>query len=232
MKAWKYGLALLLGLSVSGCGTQGFAQTATGLSGPVVPKHAVPMPEQEQPMAGEGQVALDTAVDLRQETGSMPERGIKTPEEVENLLQKGAYKQADQKLQKFLKKAQGGSYNPCDLIYMPMTVYSRMMWADTLRQDYHREKRDFYIAQYLETCGHTVEAYELQDAMANPRTPETTIEWMTKAIQAEPDYSMSYRTRGEALWQLQRTQEACADFKKCADLKDGFCLDFYTVRCQ
>lgn len=216
MKALKYGLTLLLGLSVCGFGTRVSAQ-ASGQTAEVVPANANPLPDVP---------ATQTTAPTQQQ--EQPQRGVPTPKAVEALVNNGEYTKAVEEFEKFIKTVKG---NQCDMSYLPYTFYDRLLVEDTSRTAYYQEKVKFYADKFLSTCSNTVEAYLMKDSQANPRIPDSTIVWMTRAISLDKNYAILYTMRGEALWELKRTKEACADFEKAVGMNDGYAKEFYDMNC-
>lgn len=217
MKALKYGMALVLGLSLSVCGAQVFAQ-ASGQTQEVTPNNPNTLPE--VPAASQtGQVA--------QQAEEQPQRGVPTPKAIEKMVDNGEYDAAVKEFEKFMKTAKG---NPCDLIYLPYTFYDRLRMEDTSKTAFYQQKADMYINKYLQTCGNTVDGYLLKESVGE-RIPDSTVARMTKAIAIEPNYAMLYTMRGDALWQLERTQEACADYAKAKELGDEYATMMVNTNC-
>lgn len=187
MKTWKYGLALMLGLSVCG-----LAQAQQ------------PNPE------------------------NVPQRGIQVPEAIDQLITKGEYAKAVTEFDSFLAKSKN---KPCDVLNVSYSFYARLALTDAPEAMDYQTKATSYLNQYLSTCGNTADACMLQYWQSGGMV-EDAVKWMTKAIEAEPDYAEPYRVRGDALWRTGQMQEACVDFKKGAELKDGFCQEVYNTRCK
>lgn len=220
MKALKYGLTLILGLGMLGFGTRLQAQTS-GQTADVVPANATPL-------ADIPVMTLPTDEADEQPAEEQPQRGMPTPQAIEDMVSRGEYAQAVAEFEKYMKTASG---NPCDLLYLPYTFYDRLRIEDTAKADVYQGKVKIYVDKFLKTCGNTVEAYVLRDDLNEPRVPEQTIELMTKAIELEPEYVILYSRRASAFWELERTKEACADFKKAAELKEEFSASMYKMYC-
>lgn len=197
MKALKYGLTLLLGLSVCSFGTRVFAQ-ASG-------------------QTAEGQSVTEQA-----------SRGVQMPETIMKMLDNGDYAKAVMEFEKFNKVAKG---TPCDLKFLPFSFYYGLLGVDTTRTAFYQEKVDYYLGQFMQACGNTVEAYVLKESMMEPKNYDSTVVWMTAAIKLDPNYAHLYLTRGVALWELGQTKEACADFEKAKELNPEF-ADYYQNNCE
>lgn len=218
MKALKYGLALMLGLSMLGFSARVQAQSS-GQTAEVVPAHATPLPE--VPAVQEQTPPQDVQADEE-----LQQRGMPTPREIEKLMDKGDFETAIKEFDKFIKTAKG---DPCDLIYLPLSFYMRLSEEDTANS--YKGKVDSYLNQFMKTCGNTVDAYMLQERV-DYQGPAKTVERMTQAMKYEPDYVVLYTMRGDALWQLNRAKEACADFAKAKELGDDSASMFLEVNCS
>ena len=216
MKALKYGLTLVLGLSMLGFSARVQAQ-ASGQTANVVPAHAAALSD----------VAVEQDGLTAQQAEEQPQRGIPTPKAIEDLMDQGDYETAVKEFDKFIKTAKG---NPCDLIYLPMSFYDRLAVEDTSKTDYYKAQAKSYLDKYMQTCGNTADAYLLQERF-DKQTPEVTVTRMTQAIKLDPDYIMPYTVRGNALWALGRTNEACADFTKAKELGDADAVVFLSINC-
>lgn len=152
---------------------------------------------------------------------------VRPPAYIEDLLAKQAYAKAVTEFEKYIGSAQGTA---CDLCYQSFMFYNRLLGEDTTKTGFYQEKVDFYINQYLQSCGNTVNAYVLRANRMDPQDFDSTVVWMTKAIALDAAYADLYLMRGYALWQLQRTKEACDDFKKAKEI-DEFYGDYYDTNC-
>ncbi len=217
MKAWKYGLTLVLGLSM-GLGAQVFAQ-ASGQTQEVVPNNPNTLPE--EPAATAGQDQIDQQVDE-------PQRGVPTPKVIENLVDKQEYAKAVEEFEKFIKTAKG---NPCDLIYLRVSFYDRLALEDTSKAKAHQTKRDGFIKELEGKCAQMPDLYVLKARLDSDQSPEAAIRWMTKAIAVDPSYSFVYDMRGNAYWMLGQTEKACADFKKAKELDSNYTNYYYDTQC-
>ncbi|MDE5606435.1 MAG: hypothetical protein K2I68_03940 [Bacteroidales bacterium] len=217
MKALKYTLTLILGLGMLGFSARVQAQ-ASGQTSEVVPAHATPLPEVPAQVQDEQPA---------QQVEEQPQRGMVTPKAIEELMDNRDFESAIKEFEKYMKTAKG---DPCDLIYLPLSFYERLRMEDASKTDLYQSKMDYYTNQFLQTCGNTVDGYLLKESLGE-RIPDSTVASMTLAIEIEPNYAMLYTMRGDALWQLNRTQEACADFKKAMELKDEYAIHFYKINC-
>lgn len=219
MKALKYGLTLILGLSMLGFGTRLQAQVASGQTAEVVPATPVALPEVPPADEDNGQ----------EEEEEQPQRGMVTPKPIEDMVSRGEYAQAVVEFEKYMKTASG---DPCDLLYLPYSFYDRLQFEDTANSAAHQETRDKYLAKFFKTCSNSPEVYVLKDRMSDPRTPESTLEYMNKALAIDPSYGQLYSMRGDALWALGRKKEACADFEKSKELiNDSYSKRFLDENC-
>lgn len=217
MKALKYGIALMLGLGMLGCGARAFAQ-ASGQTREVTPANPTPLAD----------VAPAATQSRPDSPKPLPERGIPTPRAIEDMVTNKQFAKAVSEFEKYMKTAQG---TPCDLIFLPFTFYNRLLMEDTANPALYQEKVRFYVDKFLQTCGDTYEAYVLKDNIIEPRVPDSTVVWMTAAIKLEPKDPNLYISRGYALWQLGKTKEACADYAKAKELDAPFYGDYYDMQC-
>ena len=217
MKALKYGLTLALGLSMLGFGARLQAQSSSQTA-EVVPAHATPLPD----------VAPVMATDQPEAQMEPQDRGIPVPKEIEELIAKKDYENAVKEFDKFIKTAKG---DPCVLIYLPLSFYERLAMEDKSSMSAsYQEKAKSYMDKYMQTCGNTADAYLLLERF-DKKTPEVTVTRMTEAIKLDPDYAIPYAARGNALWLLNRTTEACADFAKAKELGDAYAVSFLRMNC-
>ncbi|MDE5559358.1 MAG: tetratricopeptide repeat protein [Bacteroidales bacterium] len=220
MKALKYGLTLMLGLSMLGFSAQAQSSKQTKK---VVPSNA---------QTSESFEAVENApaAEISPAVAKEPDRGIPTPKAVEELLMQQNYTKAIEEFEKFIATAKGDS---CDLLYLPYTFYARLNFLHPSKSSEYTKKMKYYMAEYQRKCSNSVEAYLLKDDMTEPRIPDSTLVWMTKALEIDSTYARIYSIRGEALWQLQRHKEACADFEKAKELNenDSFATEFLRMNC-
>ena len=219
MKALKYGLALMLSLSMLGFNAQAQSSKQTKK---VVPSNAE--------TSAEVIAAANAPVEeISSVVAKEPDRGIPTPKAIEDLLMQQNYTKAIEEFEKFIATAKGDA---CDLLYLPFTFYARLNYMDEAKSAEYTKKMNFYRNAYFEKCANSIEAYLLKDQMTEPRIPDSTVVWMTKAIEIDPAYAYLYSLRGEALWRLERKQEACADFEKAIELNnDSFAVEFHRTYC-
>lgn len=156
-----------------------------------------------------------------------PQRGIPMPTPIETMMETGDFAKALSEFEKYTKTLKS---NPCDVTYLNYVFYSRMSWSDTAKAAFYQEKSDSYADQFLQACGNTVEAYLLKDRKMMQKDPDSTVAWMTKAIEIDPSYDVLYMLRGSALWELKRTEEACADFKKAKEMTELY-GEYYDTNC-
>lgn len=215
MKALKYGLTLMLGLSMLGFSARVQAQTS-GQTANVVPAHATPLPEvqlaQQSAMSQEGE-----------------QRGIPTPKHIEDMVAEGKFVEAETEFNAFIKKAQG---DPCNLLYLRMSFYTRLMRDDVANAQAHQAKRDGYLAELEKTCPNMADLYIFKASMDPNQSPENIIYWMTKAAEADASYSLIYIMRSDAYRALGQTEKACADLKKVKELNPDYQDYFYDTMCS
>lgn len=215
MKAWKYGLTLVLGLSM-GLGAQVFAQ-ASGQTAVVTPENPNTLPE------------ISSTMGQQSEMSSQGEqRGIPTPKYIEDMVTEGKFVEAETEFNKFIKKAKG---DPCNLLYLRMSFYARLMRDDVANAQAHQTKRDEYIAELEKTCPNMADLYILKATIDPNQTPENIIYWMNKAAEVDKSYSFIYSMRGEAYRVLGQTEKACADFKKVKELDPDYTNYYYDTYC-
>ena len=230
MKPLKYSLLLALGLMALGLRTPAMAQTASGQTKAVVPRHQQPLPDldslrQARPELFPIEIPDPDPADVQREP---VHRGIPTPRPIEIMMDEGKFEQAVREFTNYMDTVQG---DPCDLIYLPFTFYVRLLGEDLSKTAFYQEKVDFYFDKFMKICGNTVEGYRLKEETMNPKNPDSTVVWMTKAIALDSTFDRLYLTRGYALWELQRTKEACADFKQAAGMQNPIGRDVYNERC-
>lgn len=214
MKALKYGMALILGLGMLVCGAQ--AQASSKQSGDIEIRQESGLPY------------VPNAEEKVKPQPSQEQRGIPTPKNIEDLLMKEAYGQAVTEFEKFLAKSKTKS---CDLTYLAYTFYDRLCWMDESNVSVYKQEKNRYINEFQEECGNTVEAYVMKNQEMELINWDSTVVWMTKAIEIEPSMGSLYTTRGSALWQLGQVNEACADFKKAMET-DGAAAEMYNMQCK
>lgn len=244
MNALKYYVFLLcLGLMVLGFNAPAAAQTASGQTKAVVPRHPQPLPDldsaqqarvleflQNDPATrATAPSTFPDSAQIAAQREKNPQRGMPTPLPIEIMVNEGKYAQAVSEFEKYMDTAQG---DPCDLIYLPFTFYRRLLDENPFEEEFYQGKVNFYIDKFLETCGNTVEGYQFKEGMMEPKIPDSAVVWMTKAIELDSTVNMLYLIRGHALWELQRTREACADYKKAAELQNWEAADMYEQRCS
>ncbi|MDE6515365.1 MAG: hypothetical protein K2L03_04935 [Bacteroidales bacterium] len=230
MKPLKCALLLALGLMALSLRTPAMAQSASGQSKAVVPRHLQPLPDidslrQARPELFPLEIPDPEPAEVQ---GEPVHRGIPTPRSIEIMMDEGKFEQAVQAFTNYMDTVQG---DPCDLIYLPYTFYNRLWWEDPSKAAFYQEKVDFYVDKFLATCGNTVEWYQVKEHVMNPKIPDSTVVWMTKAIALDSTVNRLYLMRGYALWVLQRTREACADFKKAAEMQNTEGRDVYNEWC-
>lgn len=215
MKALKYGLTLILGLGMLGFSARVQAQ-ASSQTAEVVPANATPLPD--VPVAQEGQIL-----------GEEMQRGIPTPKYIEDMVTEGKFVEAETEFSKFIKKAQG---DPCNLLYLRMSFYARLMRDDMANAEAHQAKRDSYLAELEKSCPNMSDLYIYKASMDPNPTPEKIIYWMDKAAAVDDSYSLIYMMRGDAYRALGQTEKACADLKKVKELNPDYQDYFYDSMCS
>lgn len=229
MKALKYGLTLMLGLSMLGLSANLQAQSS-GQTAAVVPTNADHLSSnlaadtnevEDVFLLGDGRVGV-----IVQEESA--QRGIPTPNVVNDLIINKEYSQAVEKFEGFMKTAQA---SPCDLAYLQVTFYDRLMEEDPENKAFYQKSRDASIEQMESKCQKMAELYILKDRLDPDQSPETTIAWMDKAISVDSHYGTSYVLRGDAHWALGQTEKACADYKKAMELNDAVGSGNFAARC-
>lgn len=176
----------------------------------------------------QAQVSEESEINIQSTAqNNEPERSAQMPESIDNLMKSRAYAKAMGEFEKYIKTAQGSA---CELKYQSYMFYNRLLGEDTTKTEFYQEKVNESLNQYLQSCGNTVEAYVLKNNQMQPQDFDSTVVWMTKAIALDAEYAFLYVTRGYALWELQRTKEACDDFKKAKELNE-FYGDYYDMNC-
>lgn len=203
MKALKYGLTLVLGLSML---------SGTGLRAQNIelapPSEASPAGPTWQPKH-------------------------EPPHLSETLRKYIASEDYNRALSEFEKYKKSASLTECEMVFVHYTFYSLLLDAntDTAKIAFYQGKIDTYANSFLQSCGNTVEGCIMKMARQVERIPDSTVAWMTIAIKLEPEMPMLYNTRGSALWELGQTEEACADFKKAKELDANMYADYYDTHC-
>ena len=206
MKALKYGLALVLGLSM--LGLDAFAHASSIVS------NVSQMPD------------ANTKKQQPQQSSQEDQRGIPMPKNVEALLTEGNYSQAAAEFENFVK----AKTSSCDLIYLACMFYDRLSWMDEANGAIYKQKKMQYINKFQAECGNTVDAYIMKYQGMEPKNWDSAVDWMTKAIAVDSSMGSLYTMRGSALWQLGKIKEACADFKKAMET-DVVATDMYNMQC-
>lgn len=163
-----------------------------------------------------------------QTAGQQNNEGVRIPAYIGDFVDQQAYGKAVMEFDKFIKTAPG---DPCDLLQLSFMFYNNLLQEDTTKTDFYKNKVNSYRDQYLQSCGNTAYAYMLKNEQMDPQNFDSTVVWMTKAIALDATNGNLYLTRGYALWQLQRTEEACADYKKAKELDDEFYGSNYDTQC-
>lgn len=216
MKTLKYGLTLMLGLTMLGFGARLQAQSSSQTAD-VVPAHATPLPDVPAATAvGNGQVADE------------PQRGIPTPKAIEELINKKDYESAVKEFDKFIKAAKGDA---CELIYLRYTFYSRMMIEDMAHAADHKAQREACIEDLEKQCPNMPETYMVKTHVHGDGNPEAVLKWMDKAIEIDPKFAAAYIVRADALWLLQEDEKACDDYQTAAEMGDRPAQIRYRERC-
>lgn len=217
MKALKYGLALVLGLSMLSFGVQAFAQ-ASGQTQEVTPANPNTLPE----------VPATVAMGQPDPQAAQSQRGVVTPKQVEDLIMQREFAKAVETFEKFMKTAQGDA---CNLIYLRYTFYDRLMEVDRDQVAAYKVKRDASIVELEKNCPNMADLYVLKVQLYGEGKPDSVVKWLDKAIELDPTYAISYGMRADALWLLQEDEKACADYKKAAELNDQPARMRYAERC-
>lgn len=215
MKALKFGLTLMLGLSM-GCGAQAFAQSS-GQTAAVTPNN--PNTLSEVPVAGE---AVQDASQAEYQDALRP------PMTVENLMGEGKFTEAVAELDKFVKSGQGDA---CYRMYVAYQTYTSLMNFDANQAAGYAQKRDALKAEMEKKCANSAVTYIMKAQQAG-QTPGMVVTLMTKAMEIDPKLELCYELRGNALWQLGQSKEACADFAAGAKTGNPALSSLYNTYCR
>lgn len=139
------------------------------------------------------------------------ERGLPTPPHIENLFRSGRISEALREFEKFKAENQKKT-SPYNLLYSEMTIYQQAQMADRENGEQYAQKVAALRQQIISKYPNVSDTYLLQ--IENNTPPQKIIQLATKAIELDPENVSAYETRGNALYQIGKTKEACADFEK------------------
>lgn len=157
-----------------------------------------------------------------------PQRGIKTPDNVEKLISEGKYAEAISEFDKFKTKTNGG--DAFDLLYLEFSIYARLAREDNANAEQYRKKSEAIVAEMGKTYSKKADYYMAKSILYDS-SQAAVLSSMDKAIKAEPSYALPYSTRGEIYWIMGQRDKACADYKKAMELKDQGSKMMYDQRC-
>lgn len=213
MKALKYGLTLMLGLTMLGFGARLQAQSS-GQSREVVPQNPNPLPELEATAATEPDGEYRDA--------------LRTPVIIDNLMGSGKYAEVVTELDKLVKSGEG---DPCHRMFIAYQTYISLKNFDPAQAEEYAKKQDVVKAELEKKCANSAVAY-IMKAQESQGQPAQVVALMTKAIEIDSTLEMCYALRGNALWQLNRAEEACADFAKGAETGSPLLETLYSTYCR
>lgn len=218
MKVLKFGLTLILGLSM-GWGAQALAQSASSQTQEVVPQNGTSLPEvpaNQTQAAGEEIAPAPTS----------PQRGIPNSKKIEAMFANRQFDQIEAETDKYLNKAKG---TECDKLLFRMGIQERLMVENYQNGAQHQAQAQAYQAQLEAQCPDMAEVYFFK-AFAPGLTPQEMLMYLNQAIEKDPTYGAPYVLRGDARWSLE-PEAACADYKKAAELQDGMAVLRLKERC-
>lgn len=233
MNALKYYVFLLcLGLMALGLRTPAAAQTS-GQTKQVVPRHPQPLPDIDSLRQTNPELFQTESEEMKLLKGDtlfwepQPEKGIGPPEAVVQLLEEEKYAQAAQAFEYFGDTMQG-EYERCYLLYAYMLFYNYLLDVDTTQTDEYKTKRDAHLAEMEKQCPDYIEFLAMKMYLAEE--PQEVVKWATKAIDIKPKPAF-YLSRGNALWIMGKTKDACADYKRAAEKQFPGGIDMFKERC-
>ncbi|MFZ1703922.1 MAG: tetratricopeptide repeat protein [Saprospiraceae bacterium] len=110
------------------------------------------------------------------------------------------------------------------MLFAGKTFTRNMVWKNDytlFTTDVHTSKRS---AKVLNAAGGalTVEAQEQKDPATKKRMNEEAVKYLEEAIAVHPTYKNAYLIRGNALFYLERFDEAIRSYEKCVALSPDF----------
>lgn len=215
MKALKYGWALFLGLSLSVCGSAQLFAQSSGQSREVTPQNPNPLPE----------VPVATAATEPQ--GEYRE-ALRPPVIIDNLMGYGKYAEVVTELDKLVKSGEG---DPCHRLFMAYQTYASLMNFDPDQAEEYTKKQEVTKAELEKKCPNSAVVY-LMKALESQGQPAQVVTLLTKAVEIDSTLGLCYELRGNALWQLNQPEEACADFAKGAEMGNPGSKALYGTYCR
>ncbi|MDE6439623.1 MAG: hypothetical protein K2K51_01185, partial [Bacteroidales bacterium] len=172
MNSLKYALLLGLGLMALGLRTPAMAQSASGQTKAVVPRHPQPLPDIDSLKQTNPELFLTESEKEIQKIKAdtlfwepQPEKGIGPPAIVEQLLSEEKYAQAVQAFEYFGDTIQG-EYERCYLLYAYVMFYNYLInWDEAQTFDY-RAKRDARLAEMEKQCPDYIEYLTMKAFLA------------------------------------------------------------------
>lgn len=209
------------------------AQSASGQTKVVVPRHPKPLPEVDSLRQTNPELFRTEPLDQQIAMSDtlfwepQPEKGIGPPEIVERLLMEEKYAQAMQAFEYFGDTIQG-EYERCYLLYAYVLFYNYLIDRDRSQAVEYRAKRDARLAEMERQCPDYIEFFLMKVYLAED--PQDVVKWTTEAIAVKPKAAF-FLSRANALWEMGQTEKACADYKQAAERQhpDGGTL--FTERC-
>lgn len=217
MKALKYGLTLVLGLSMSVCGgTQLFAQSSRQTR-EVTPQNPNPLPEEP---------AIDAA--WQEEPQGEYRDALRPPVIIDNLMGAGKYTEVVTELDKLVKSGEGDA---CHRLFMAYQTYASLMNFDAAQAEEYTKKQNEVKVELEKKCANSAVTY-LMKALENQSRPDAVVALTGKAMEIDSTLELCYELRGHALWQLNRAEEACDVFAKGAEQGNPVLVSLYSTYCR
>lgn len=214
MKALKYGWALMLGLSLSVGGAPLFAQSS-GQSKAVTPQNPNPLPE------------VPEATAVTEPQGEYRD-ALRPPVIIDNLMGSGKYTEVVTELDKLVKSGEGDA---CLRLFIAYQTYTSLKNFDPAQAEEYAQKQDVVKAELEKKCANSALTY-LMKALESQGQPATVVAMASKAMEIDSTLGLCYELRGQALWQLNRAEEACADFAKGAETGNPGSVALYSTYCR
>lgn len=195
------------------------AQSASGQTKAVVPRHPQPLPDLDSLRQATPELFQTETLDQQIAMADtlfwepQPEKGIGPPEIVERLLREEKYAQAVQAFEYFGDTIQG-EYERCYLLYAYVLFYNYLIGMDRPQAVEYRAKRDARLAEMEKQCPDYIEFLLMKVYLAE--NPQEVVKWTTAAIAVKPKAAF-FLSRANALWEMGQTEKACADYKQAAE---------------
>lgn len=230
MKVLKYGCMVCIAMLLS-CLASVSAQSASGQTKVVVPRHPKPLPEVDTTVLERVFSHTPGLLGGEQPQDSLPgepapEKGVAPPEIVERLLVNYEYDKAVLEFENFADTVTG---DICHILFACVVFYDRMRFMDMENEAQYSLKRDAVMADMEKACPGFTDLYLMKAYAAED--PQEALGWMDKAIKSGATTGIAYTMRANVLWALGKTKKACADYKKAAAQNHPDGVSLFKERC-